>query len=159
MKGDIKPLFFLGVIGVVGVFMQQGACSLGTRDEIPETQEDLADADEASTVAKAPEPDPKPEIDPEPERGIVEVADSMYELGRETERLYQELDPMAKTVVFMECLEEQTGKHMRGPDLERHIKRNSKESQACRKRLVAMSDDEIRQHAMKRVEESKAEKK
>jgi hypothetical protein len=156
---DIKPLLALGVIAVFGVLMQQGACSPETRDEIPETRADLAGVDEASTTGTAPEPDPTPEIDPEPKRGIVEVADSMYELGRKTERLYQELDPMAKTVVFMECLEEKTGKHMRGPDLERHIKRNSKESQACRKRLIAMSDDEIREHAMKRVEESKAEKK
>ena len=158
---DIKPLMALGVIAVFGVLMQQGACSPETRDEIPETRADLAGVDEASTVAKTPEPDPTPEIDPtpEPERGIDDIASSMYELGRKTERLYQELDPMAKTVVFMECLEEKTGKPMRGPDLERHIKRNSKESQACRKRLIAMSDDEIREYAMKHVEESKAAKK
>ena len=166
---DIKPLYFLGVIAVFGVLVQQGACSPETRERdpprfwprssSPETRDDLDGADEVSTTGTAPEPDPTPEIDPTPERGIVEVSESMYELGRETERLYQELDPMAKTVVFMECLEEQTGKPMRGPDLERHIRRNTKESQACRKRLIAMSDDEIREHAMKRVEESKAAKK
>jgi len=144
------------VLGL-GVVLAFGACnSLDSQDAIPETQEDLAGVGDTPVPAKAPKPDPTPEIDPEPKPDPVELGESMYELGRETERIYQELDPMAKTVVFMDCLEEQTGKDVRGPDIERHIKRNSKESQACRKKLVAMSDDDIRQYAMKRVEDAKA---
>jgi len=112
-------------------------------------------AAQREAVRVAPPVEPEPELEP---KRLPEIAQNMYEMGRETERLYQELDPMAKTTVFMYCLERETGEEMRGPDLERHIRRNSKESQVCKKELTSMTDEAIREKAMAFVEAKKGKK-
>ena len=103
-------------------------------------------------------PEPPPDLPPEPKVEV--MVDEAYELGRRRERIEQrtkeakkDLAEMSMIVAFIRCLEEHTGKKIRGDDgtLERYMR--GKHGRACRKEVLAMGEDEVTKYAAEAIPE------
>ena len=68
------------------------------------------------------------------------MAKALITLGGDLRDAKRELAKASAPVFFLECLERRTGKNVDGPIIERHIRRNTKDAQACKAKYTKMSE-------------------
>ncbi len=77
-----------------------------------------------------------------------EMAEELLTLGGDIRDAERELAEASAPVFFLECLERRTGKKVNGAVMERHIRRNTKEAQACKAGYAEMSESERADYVM-----------
>ena len=98
-------------------------------------------------------------------RSVSEMGEEMYRLGQqsvilemETEKAQKQALELYQVVVFMDCLERQTGGRVDGEKMERLVLRDSKEARACKAKISTMSPEEIAKAGERIVKEQKDER-
>lgn len=116
-------------------------CSCGASE--PQEQPKPAIVEPPLPETKTPEPEVDDDLkDADKLEGTIDI-DEIMQLGVRTHEAKEKLADMHRVVIFLECMERRTGKKLVGADLERHIRRNSKHSQACKKEFSQLSEEQI----------------
>jgi len=128
----------------LSILILLSACGPSGPEEYPEPA--VREAPPLET--KTPEPDIDEDFKAADRlEGTLDVEEIM-ELGVDMHEAKEQLSGMHKVVVFLECLKESTGKDdIDGPEMERHVVRNTKHARRCKKKLANMADEEIADEA------------